>query len=80
MIPTLQRLLTAADVQFVRLLWCDNANLVRAKAAHVEDTASLRGGIPIARTQQAVAVTVDAVVPRAGLTPVGEAVATSGSG
>ena len=51
-----------------------------ADASHVEDTASLRGGIPIARTQQAVAVTVDAVVPRAGLTPVGEAVATSGSG
>ncbi len=73
MIPTLQRLLTAADVRFVRLLWCDNANVVRAKAAHVDDTGSLQDGIPIARAQQAVAVTVDAVVPGAGLDPVGEA-------
>jgi glutamine synthetase len=73
-ITTLQRLLRAADVRFVRLLWCDNAGVVRAKAAHVDDTASLSGGIPVALAQMAVPVTADVVVDGAGLTPVGEAV------
>jgi glutamine synthetase len=73
-IATVQRLLRAADVRVVRYLWCDNANRVRTKATHVDDTPSLRDGIALTLASQAVPVMYDAVVPGSGLTPVGEAV------
>jgi glutamine synthetase len=66
--------LAAAGVQYVRILWCDNANVIRAKAAHL---GLLAGGLPegvgITVAQQALPVMGDAVVPDAGLGPVGEA-------
>jgi len=31
----LKQALQAADIKFVRILWCDNANIIRAKAAHI---------------------------------------------
>ncbi len=74
MVPTIQRLLAAADVRFVRFLWCDNANLVRAKMVPVGDRARLEAGVPVTAAAQSLPVMYDAVVPDSGLTPVGEAV------
>lgn len=60
-------------VEFVRLVWCDNANLIRAKAAHIgqlEDIAE--HGLGISFAQQGVPVLRDAFVAESGLGPVGE--------
>lgn len=69
----LQRL-DQAGVQWVRILWCDNGNVIRAKAAHI---GLLEGGLPegvgLSAAQQAIPVMFDAVAPGAGLGPVGEA-------
>ena len=69
-----QRLLDSAAVRFVRIVWCDNANVIRAKAFH---TAFLEEhqdwGIGISIAQQAVPVMADAPAPESGLGPVGEA-------
>jgi len=32
----LKQILQAAGIKFVRILWCDNANIIRAKAAHID--------------------------------------------
>jgi glutamine synthetase len=61
-------------IQFVRILWCDNANLIRAKAFHTHFLADHQTqGIGISAAQQAIPVLYDAVVPDSGLSPVGEA-------
>ena len=60
-------------VKFVRVIWCDNANIIRAKFIHInylKDT--LQDGIKIAKAQMAIPVMYDAVVPSTGLSPVGE--------
>ncbi len=61
------------EIEWVRILWCDNANVIRGKAFH---TAFLEEhqeqGIGISIAQQAVPVMYDAVVPGSGLAPVGE--------
>ncbi len=65
--------LDANDIRFVRLLWCDNANLIRAKAFHVgflEE--NYTDGIGISMAQQAVPIMADAIAPDSGLGPVGE--------
>ena len=31
----LKQTLIDAGIKFVRILWCDNANIIRAKAAHI---------------------------------------------
>lgn len=59
------------DVRFVRVLWCDNAGVIRAKARHV-DALERGGALGIAAAQQALPVMRDAVVPGAGLGPAGE--------
>lgn len=73
MIPAIQRALAAADVRFVRMLWCDNANVIRAKAARTSHASSLTNGIAITKAQQALPVMHDAVVAESGLGPIGEA-------
>jgi glutamine synthetase len=66
--------LEASGVRFVRVLWCDNANVIRAKAIHVGMLLHYREhGIGITVAQQALPVMYDAVVPETGLGPVGEA-------
>ncbi|NKQ41371.1 MAG: glutamine synthetase [Sulfurovum sp.] len=60
-------------IKFVRVLWCDNANIIRAKSVHIkylEDT--LDSGVKIAKAQMGIPVMYDAVAPNAGLSPVGE--------
>ncbi|MEJ2165986.1 MAG: glutamine synthetase family protein [Desulfobacterales bacterium] len=69
----LKKALRHAGIQFVRLLWCDNANVIRAKAAHVdylEDT--IDNGIGMTTAQMALPVMYDSVVAETGLGPVGE--------
>jgi glutamine synthetase len=66
--------LEASGVRFVRVVWCDNANVIRAKAIHVSVLAHYREhGVGITVAQQAIPVLYDAVIPETGLGPVGEA-------
>jgi glutamine synthetase len=62
------------QIRFVRLLWCDNANVIRGKAFHTGFLAEhQKHGIGISMAQQAIPVMYDAVAPGSGLGPVGEA-------
>jgi glutamine synthetase len=59
--------------EFVRLVWCDNANMIRAKAAHIGQLEEVaEHGLGISFAQQAVPVLRDAFVAKSGLGPVGE--------
>ncbi|MGG6295330.1 glutamine synthetase family protein [Leptolyngbya sp. AN02str] len=61
------------DIHFVRIVWCDNANVIRGKAFHTTFLAEhQQHGIGISQGQQGVPVMYDAVVPDSGLGPVGE--------
>ena len=66
-------LLDQAEARFVRILWCDNGNVIRGKAVHRNrlNTYS-RHGVGISAAQQAIPVMYDAPVAGAGLGPVGE--------
>jgi glutamine synthetase len=69
----LKRSLKDAGAKFVRIIWCDNANVIRAKAAHInylEDY--IDNGVGITMAQQALPVMYDSVVSETGLGPVGE--------
>ncbi|MGK7929251.1 MAG: glutamine synthetase family protein [Spirulina sp.] len=73
MINPLLSSLEQAGVRFVRIMWCDNANLIRGKAVHCHRLPHyLTHGVGIARAQQAISVLRDAPVAGAGLGPVGE--------
>jgi glutamine synthetase len=62
-----------AGIRFVRILWCDNANIIRGKAVHVGRLSHyFEHGVGISAGQQGVPVMYDAVVPDSGLSPVGE--------
>jgi glutamine synthetase len=65
--------LKSSGIKFVRILWCDNANIIRGKAIHIDTLEdNLTHGVGISAAQQAIPVMYDAVVPGAGLGPVGE--------
>ncbi len=64
--------LKRAGVEFVRILWCDNANIIRAKAANVNMLRDGFEGINMTIAQMALPVMFDAVAPNSGLGPVGE--------
>ncbi|MFB8791084.1 MAG: glutamine synthetase family protein [Potamolinea sp.] len=62
-----------AGVRFVRILWCDNANIIRSKAVHRGSLADyLEHGVGISAAQQAIPVMYDAPAAGSGLGPVGE--------
>ncbi|MDG2618113.1 glutamine synthetase family protein [Thermoleptolyngbya sichuanensis XZ-Cy5] len=62
------------NTRFVRLLWCDNGNVIRGKAFHRQFLDEHRDwGIGISMAQQAVPVMLDGVAADSGLGPVGEA-------
>ncbi len=65
--------LEQAGVKYLRILWCDNANVIRAKAAHINMLKEGFEGIGISSAQQALPVMYDAVATESGLGPVGEA-------
>ncbi len=65
--------LQQAGVKFVRILWCDNANIIRGKAVHIDMLSHyFNHGVGISAGQQGVPVMYDAVMPETGLSPVGE--------
>jgi glutamine synthetase len=64
--------LKRAGVEYVRLLWCDNANIIRGKAANVNMLRDGFEGISMTVAQMALPVMFDAVAPNSGLGPVGE--------
>jgi glutamine synthetase len=69
----LKQTLKDADTKFVRILWCDNANIIRAKAAHVDYLEEyIDNGVGITVAQMALPVMYDSVVAETGLGPVGE--------
>ena len=65
--------LVSADTRFLRVLWCDNANVIRAKAIHRDALANhMTHGVGISPAQQALPVMFDAPAAGSGLGPVGE--------
>lgn len=65
--------LQQAGIKFVRILWCDNANIIRGKAVHLDLLSEyFNSGVGISAGQQGVPVMYDAVIPDTGLSPVGE--------
>ncbi|NEQ37720.1 MAG: glutamine synthetase [Okeania sp. SIO3I5] len=66
--------LKESGIKFVRVLFCDNANIIRSKAFHIDLLPEhFHTGVSITVAQQALPVMYDAVIPETGLTPVGEA-------
>jgi hypothetical protein len=64
--------LTSAGIHFVRVLWCDNANVIRGKAIHLGALQHyLTDGVGISAAQQALPVMYDAPAIGSGLGPVG---------
>ncbi|MBE9126873.1 MULTISPECIES: glutamine synthetase family protein [unclassified Coleofasciculus] len=60
-------------IRFMRILWCDNANLIRGKAVHRRTLSDyLKHGVGISAIQQALPVMYDAPVTGSGLESVGE--------
>ena len=69
----LKQTLKDAGIKFVRILWCDNANVIRAKAAHIDYLEEyINNGVGITAAQMALPVMYDSVVAETGLGPVGE--------
>lgn len=61
-----------SKTRFIRVIWCDNANIIRAKAVHVDSIKDKEISVGISRGQQGVPVMYDGVVDGSGLDPVGE--------
>jgi glutamine synthetase len=69
----IKQTLKGAGIKFVRILWCDNANIIRAKAAHIDYLEEyIDNGAGITAAQMAIPVMYDSVVAETGLGPVGE--------
>lgn len=58
--------------RFLRILWCDNGNMIRSKALRLNETDISEAVVGISRAQQGVPVVYDGVAPEAPLDPVGE--------
>lgn len=61
-----------SKTRFIRVLWCDNANIIRAKAVYVDSVKDQEVSVGISRGQQGVPVMYDGVVAGCDLDPVGE--------
>ena len=63
-----------SDINMLRILWCDNANIIRAKAVHINalNTHASDFYVGISEAMQALPVMYDAPVRETGLSPVGE--------
>ncbi|MCP4119365.1 MAG: glutamine synthetase [Desulfobacteraceae bacterium] len=73
MVNAVKQTLKDAGVKFVRIIWCDNANIIRAKAVHVDYLDDcFDNGVGITFAQMALPVMYDSVVSETGLGPVGE--------
>ncbi|MGB3201958.1 MAG: glutamine synthetase family protein [Nodosilinea sp.] len=74
---TLLARLRLNNTRFVRVVWCDNGNIIRGKAIHIDAlTRQLEEGgtcaVGLSEAQQAIPAVADAVAPGSGLGPVGE--------
>ncbi len=82
--PIMQRI-RSGEIEFLRYLWCDNSNVIRAKslympsfmAYHADDSdedlrAALEDAVSITAAMQSVPATRDAPAPEAGLAPVAD--------
>lgn len=66
-------ILKSQGIRFVRVIWCDNGNVIRGKAIHIDALADRMDiGVGLSAAQQAIPVIADGVVPGSGLGPVGE--------
>jgi glutamine synthetase len=61
-----------SDINFLRIVWCDNANTIRGKLINFRSSDETEVYTSISEAQQAVPIMYDGPVPEAGLTPVGE--------
>lgn len=60
-------------IRFLRIVWCDNANVIRSKAIHLNALPrKIDWGVGLSAAQQAIPVMADALAPNSGLGPVGE--------
>lgn len=65
--------LSEYGVKFIRVIYCDNANIIRGKAIHLGALERyFEHGIGLSHAQQSVPVVFDGVSPGSGLGPVGE--------
>ena len=63
----------AAGIRLIRVAYCDNANLIRAKAAPLEGLDGLlKYGVGFTVAQQALPMLGDTPLPASGLGPIGE--------
>jgi glutamine synthetase len=62
----------SSDIKFLRIVWCDNANIIRSKSLRLNSKSNSMFCVGISKAQQAVPVTYDGVVPDSILGPVGE--------
>ncbi|MEM1369662.1 MAG: glutamine synthetase family protein, partial [Cyanobacteria bacterium P01_H01_bin.15] len=71
-LPSIESL-KAQNIEFVRVVWCDNANVIRGKAIHLDALSErIDIGVGLSAAQQAIPVMMDAPVPDPYLGPVGE--------
>lgn len=72
-LKSLEKSLENNQIRFLRVVWCDNANVIRSKAIHRDALPQrLTAGVGLSAAQQAIPVMADAVAPGSGLGPVGE--------
>jgi glutamine synthetase len=73
MAQTVSERLAEMNAEFVRVVWCDNASIIRAKAFHVAILAEHeKRGVGMSVARQGVSATQDHLVSNSGLSPVGE--------
>ncbi|MGB9977919.1 glutamine synthetase family protein [Methanobacterium sp.] len=61
-----------SDIDFIRILWCDNANIIRAKSIYKNSSKDSNYYVGISEGQQGVPAVYDAVIEESGLSPIGE--------
>ncbi|OPY24060.1 MAG: Glutamine synthetase [Methanobacterium sp. PtaU1.Bin242] len=61
-----------SDVDFIRVVWCDNANIIRAKAVYMGSADDSEISVGISEGLQGVPSTYDVVIAESGLKPIGE--------
>lgn len=66
--------LEGSGIRFVRVVWCDSANVIRGKAVSTRKLQPdyFKHGVGIAAAQMAIPVHADVLAAESGLTPVGE--------
>ncbi len=70
---TVKAALKKHHIDYVRVIWCDNSGIIRAKAMYADKfSAGYKNGVNICRAQQVIPTSGDVVVSAGGLQPVGE--------